>query len=95
MIPPAQARKVDPSRIFRRPSWKVRTDKNQGEGDLAAKSRIVLPGDVHPGGHLLTEEGGYRTDAPTASQIAFHSFCSNAVRRRYVRIALWSFMALL
>ena len=29
------------------------------------------------------EEGGFRTDAPTAPQLAFHLLCSNAVRRQW------------
>ena len=41
------------------------TDKNQLEGDLEAKSRLVLPGDVDPDGDKPIEEGGDRTDAPT------------------------------
>ena len=45
VIPPTQARKVDPKHIFTRPSRKVRTDKNQGGGDLRVKSRLVLLGD--------------------------------------------------
>ena len=50
----------------------VRTDKNQMEGDLHAKSRMVLPGDVDPDGEKPLEDGGIRTDAPTSSQLAFH-----------------------
>ena len=59
------------------------TDRNQGEGDSNAKSRWVLPGGVDPDEDKPTEEGGYRTDAPTASQIAFHSFCGNAIKRKW------------
>ena len=83
VIPPAEAKKVDPSRIFKRPARKVLTNKSQLEGELDAKSRLVLLGDVDPDGDKPIEEGGYRTDAPTTPQIAFHNFCSNAVRRKW------------
>ena len=61
----------------------VRTDKSEGKADLKAKSRMVLPGDVDPDGEKPLEDGGIRTDAPTSSQLAFHIFCSNAVRRQW------------
>ena len=50
VIPPGQARKVPSDRIFKRPARVVRTDKNQTEGELTAKSRMVLLGDVDPDG---------------------------------------------
>ena len=53
------------------------------EGELLAKSRMVLLGDVDPDGEKPLEDGGIRTDAPTSSQLAFHVFCSNAVRRQW------------
>ena len=49
----------------------VRTDKNDGEGELKAKSRMVLPGDVDLDGEKPLEDGGIRTDASTSSQFAF------------------------
>ena len=45
-----------------------------GEGDLEAKCRMILPGDCDPDGDKPVEEGGYRIDAPTCAQIAFHCF---------------------
>jgi hypothetical protein len=50
---------------------------------LEAKSRMVVPGDVDPDGEDPVEEGGFRTDAPTAPQLAFHLLMSYAVRRRW------------
>ena len=83
VIPPHQAKKVDPRRIFQRAARFVHTDKNGGEGDLIAKSRMCLPGDVDPDGNKCLEEGGFRTDSPTSPQVAFHCFCSNATRRQW------------
>ena len=83
IVPPEQAKKVPTDRIFKRPARIVRTDKNQMEGYLSAKSRMVLPGDVDPDGEKPFEDGGIRIDAPTSSQLAFHVFCSNAVRRQW------------
>ena len=74
IIPPEQARKIPTDRTFKRPARMVRTDKNQMEGDLHAKSRMVLPGDVDPDGEKPLEAGGIRTDAPTSSQLASHVF---------------------
>ena len=45
---------------------------------------MILPGDADPDGDKCIEEGGFRTDPPTCAQIAFHCFCSNAVRRKLV-----------
>ena len=59
MTPPAQARKVDPARIFKRPMRSVRTDKSGGSGPLEAKCRYVTPGDCDPDGTLPIEEGGF------------------------------------
>ena len=50
VVPPHEAKKVPTDRIFKRPARMVRTDKNQMEGELHAKSRMVLPGDVDPDG---------------------------------------------
>ena len=83
MIPPHVAKKIPKDRIFARPARKVLTNKSNQPGELEAKSRVVLPGDVDPDGHLPIEEGGFRTDAPTTTQLAFHVFCSNCVRRRW------------
>ena len=74
VIPPHAAKKLIPDSIFKRPARMVRTDKNQGEGNLHAKSFMVLPGDVDQDGEKPLEDGGIRTDAPMSSQFAFHSF---------------------
>ena len=50
VVPPHLAKKVDSSRIFQRAARFVHTDKNGGEGDLSAKGRMILPGDVDPDG---------------------------------------------
>ena len=71
-MPPHLAKKVDPRRIFERSARFVHTDKNGGEGDLVAKSRMILLGDVDPDGNKCIEDGGFRTDSLTSSQIAFH-----------------------
>ena len=44
---------------------------------------MVLLGDVDLDGDKQIEAGGYRIDAPTTLQIAFHILCSNAVRRKW------------
>ena len=74
-----------PQKIFSVPLRYVRTnkDKSNKEENLVAKSRIVLPGHVDPDGDIPVEDGGFRTDAPTAPQIAFHMLCSTAVRRKW------------
>ncbi len=46
VVPPDQAKKAPTDRIFKRPARMVRTDKNNMEGDLKAKSRMVLPGET-------------------------------------------------
>ena len=85
VIPPEQAKQIPSERIFKRAARFVRTDKSKTgkEEDLQAKSRIVVPGDVDPDGETAVEEGGFRTDAPTAPQLAFHLLCSYAVRRQW------------
>ena len=50
---------------------------------MIAKSRLVVPGDVDPDGENAVEDGGFRTDAPTAPQLAFHLLMSYAVRRQW------------
>ena len=83
VIPPNDASRIPQSRIFGRPMRYVRTNKNkEDEGTLEAKSRIVTPGDVDPDGDIPVEEGGFRTDAPTCPQVAFHMLCSQAVLKR-------------
>ena len=42
----------------------------------------MTPGDVDPDGERPVEDGGFRTDAPTCPQLAFHILCSLTVRRR-------------
>ena len=83
VIPPAEAKSVPAERIFSRPMRFVRTNKNKEEtGPLEPKSRIVTPGDVDPDGDIPVEDGGFRTDAPTCPQVAFHLLCSMAVRKK-------------
>ena len=83
VIRPDQAKHVPADRIFNRPMRYVRTNKNKEEhGSLEAKSRIVTPGDVDPDGDVPVEDGGFRTDAPTCPQVAFHMLCSQAVLKK-------------
>ena len=80
IVPPKEAQRIPAERIFSRPMRFVRTNKNkEDDGPLEAKSRIVTPGDVDPDGDIPVEEGGFRTDAPTCPQVAFHFLCSQAV----------------
>ena len=51
--------------------------------DLIPKSRLVTPGDVDLDGDILVEAGGFKTDAPTASQLSFHLMCSMAARKKW------------
>ena len=60
----------------------VRTNKAKEGEPLQPKSRIVTPGDVDPDGEKPVEDGGFRTDAPTCPQIAFHYLCSQAVLKK-------------
>ena len=55
VIPPKEARKIDPARIFKRPARKVLTNKSTSNETLEAKTRMVLPGDVDPDGDLPIE----------------------------------------
>ena len=43
---------------------------------------MVTPGDVDPDGDIPVEAGGFRTDAPTCPQVAFHLLCSQAVIKK-------------
>ena len=76
IVPPKEASNVPQSRIFQRPLRYVRTNKSDKENELIAKSRMVTPGDVDPDGDIPVEAGGFRTDAPTCPQVAFHLLCS-------------------
>ena len=83
VIPPNDAYHIPKDRIFSRAARYVRTNKALTEEEgLIAKSRIVLPGDVDPDGDVPVEEGGFRTDAPTCPQVAFHLLCSQAVLKK-------------
>ena len=82
VIPPHLAQHIPQSRIFARPMRYVRTNKSKEELELEAKSRIVTPGDVDPDGDVPYEDGGFRTDAPTCPQLAFHLLCSQAVLKK-------------
>ena len=83
VISPDDAAYVPKERIFTRSFRYVRTNKAETETDpLQAKSRIVVPGDVDPDGDIPLEEGGFRTDAPTCPQIAFHLLMSMAVTKK-------------
>ena len=84
IIPPDQAKYVPQDRIFGRRMRYVRTNKNrEDDGKLKAKSRIVTPGDRDPDEHLSVEDGGFKTDAPTCPQTAFHLLISLCVQRRW------------
>ena len=83
VIPPEEATRIPSKRIFQRAMRYVRTNKNKEEdAELLAKSRIVTPGDVDPDGEIAVEDGGFRTDAPTCPQIAFHLLCSQSVLKK-------------
>ena len=45
----------------------------------------MTPGDVDPDGEITVEDGGFRTDAPTCPQMAFHLLLSYTVRRKWER----------
>ena len=81
VLNPKQSAKVPKARIFPRRSRFVRTNKGT-LADIIAKSRLVMPGDVHPDGAKPPECGGVRTDAPCASQLAIHILFSVAARYR-------------
>ena len=84
VIPPSEVYGVNPRRIFKRAARWVRTNKNKdAEGALEAKSRLITPGDVDPDGDTPVEEGGFRTDAPTAPQIGLHLLLSYAARNKW------------
>ena len=85
VILPHEAKKVPTGRIFAVPLRYVRTNKDKSgtDGNLEAKSRIVVPGHVDPDGEIPVEEGGFKTDAPTAPQLAFHILLSTAVRSQW------------
>ena len=70
-------------RIFSVPSRFVRTNKSKSDDELLAKSRLVLPGHVDPDKSKPLEDGGFRTDAPTAPQLGLHILLSKAVRNRW------------
>ena len=82
IVQPNEAFGVPKDRIFMIPARFVRTNKNK-EGSLSAKSRLVLPGHRDPDGGKPIEEGGFRTDAPTAPQIGLHLLFSRAVRSKW------------
>ena len=81
VIPPKDAAKISDDRVFGRPARYVRTNKAKDPTTLIPKSRIVFPGDVDIDAGKLPEDGGFRTDSPTAPQVAFHLLCSEAVQR--------------
>jgi hypothetical protein len=85
VIPPGPASKIPNERIFKRAARYVRTNKDKSgiATNLQSKSRIVVPGDVDPDGDDAVEDGGFRTDAPTAPQLAFHLLMSYAVRFKW------------
>ena len=84
VIPPEEAAKVPPNRIFGQTARFVRTNKNKDEqAELTAKSRLVVPGHRDPDGGKAHDEGGFRTDAPTCPQLSLHILFSLAVRKRW------------
>lgn len=83
MVLPAEASKLPTGRIFSRPNRKTIKHKNNEGNDMPeAKTRLVTPGDVGPDGDIPVEDGGFRTDTPTYPQVALHTVCSLAVRKR-------------
>ena len=70
--------------MFCLPARFVYTNKSKDGSELIAKSRMVIPGHVDPDGEKLVDEGGFRTDAPTASQTSLHLFLSPAVRSKWL-----------
>jgi hypothetical protein len=81
VVPPKEAKNISEDRIFARPASYVRTNKDKDPTTLTPKSRIVFPGDVDVDSGELPEDGGFRTDSPTAPQVAFHLLCSEAAQR--------------
>ncbi len=85
VISPRESLNIPEKRVFRVPVRYVRTneDKSGEDENLIAKSRLVVPGHVDTDGEVPVEDGGFRTDAPTASQLDFHMLCSLASRRNW------------
>ena len=81
VVAPKEAAKISADRVFARPARYVRTNKAKDPTTLMPKSRIVFPGDVDVDSGKMPEDGGFRTDSPTAPQVAFHLLCSEAAQR--------------
>ena len=78
IVPPKEARSIDPSRILRLPPRFVRTNKNEKNVlfELKAKSRLVVPGHVAPDGEV-------RTDAPVTPQQSLYISLSLSANHRW------------
>ena len=66
VLTPEQATDVPPERILPGRARMVRTDTAAPGEPLQARSRIVVPG------HRDQDLGSFRSDAPTAPQLAIH-----------------------
>ena len=82
-VPPAEAKRVPASKVFKAPMRYVRVNKaTERLAPLVAKSRLIIPG------HLDPEVGQHRTDSPTASVVTTRLLKFLAVSRGY---AVYSF----
>ncbi len=64
IVPESEENNIPTEKIISTPMRYVRTNKSSEDGQLEAKSSLVLPGHTDP------ELGLYRTDAPTTSHLA-------------------------
>ena len=70
IISPEEAKKVPKHLVLPIASRYVRTNKAENGQPLKASSRLVIPGHLQDG--APQEDGGERTDAPTAPQLGLH-----------------------
>lgn len=76
-------------------TWVKQIGSSNGQREWLGQTRTKLKdicmrnhvwsyqGTSTPNGEKPLEDGGMRTDAPTSSQLAFHVFCSNPLRRQW------------
>ena len=71
---PKEAAKIPASKICKAPARYVRVNRGT-DGELEAKSRMVIPGDELRGDQTI------RRDAPVAPQVAMYMLFSDAVQQ--------------